>query len=143
MGNAYNHGCRRSQRKAQEVSVFDVTVAHAATAAAVATDAGLGGLVLEKVGQYVLIIAFFWSIIWFLRFLYGPKGIFRDPTWDRWNDQARREAELSAQDADAQAAGSPADAHMASPTVPPTVPSVAPRSAQPAGAAAPSDGERR
>lgn len=137
MGNAYNHGCRRSQRTAQEVNVFDVTMAHAAAAATVATDAGLGGLILEKAGQYVLIIAFFWSIIWFLRFLYGPKGIFRDPTWDRWNDQARREAELSAQDADAraQAAGSPADVH--------TAPPVVPRSAQPAGAAAPSDGERR
>ncbi|HEU6437377.1 MAG TPA: hypothetical protein VE028_07985 [Nitratidesulfovibrio sp.] len=111
--------------------MFDVTMAHAAAAATVATDAGLGGLVLEKAGQYVLIIAFFWSIIWFLRFLYGPKGIFRDPTWDRWNDQARREAELSAQDADAQAAA------------PPKAPPVAPRSAQPVGAAAPSDGERR
>nr|WP_208294808.1 hypothetical protein [Nitratidesulfovibrio liaohensis] len=120
-------------------------MAHAATAATVATDAGLGGLVLEKAGQYVLIIAFFWSIIWFLRFLYGPKGIFRDPTWDRWNDQARREAEVSAQDADvrAQAADSSADAyttsHMASRTVPPA----APHPGQPAGAAAPSDGERR
>lgn len=129
--------------------MFDVTMAHAATAATVATDAGLGGLVLEKAGQYVLIIAFFWSIIWFLRFLYGPKGIFRDPTWDRWNDQARREAEVSAQDADvrAQAADSPADAyttsHMASRTAPRTVPPAAPHPGQPAGAAAPSDGERR
>lgn len=91
MGNAYNHGCRRSLRTAQEVGVFDVTMAHAAAAATVATDAGLGGLVLEKAGQYVLIIAFFGSIIWFLRFLYGPKGIFRDPAWDRWNEDARRE----------------------------------------------------
>jgi len=121
--------------------VFDVTMAHAATAATVATDAGLGGLILEKAGQYVLIIAFFGSIIWFLRFLYGPKGIFRDPTWDRWNDQARREAELAARDADAQAqaAGSHTAAHVASPTVPP----VAPHFAQSTGAAAPSDGERR
>lgn len=71
--------------------MFDVTMAHAAAAATVATDTGLGGLVLEKAGQYVLIIAFFGSIIWFLRFLYGPKGIFRDPAWDRWNDEARRE----------------------------------------------------
>lgn len=91
MGNAYNHGCRRSLRTAQEVGVFDVTMAHAAVAATVATDTGLGGLVLEKAGQYVLIIAFFGSIIWFLRFLYGPKGVFRDPTWDRWNEDARRE----------------------------------------------------
>lgn len=113
--------------------MFDVTMAHAAAAASVATDAGLGWLVLEKAGQYVLLIAFFGSIIWFLRFLYGPKGIFRDPAWDRWNDQARREAELSAQavDAQAQAAGSP------------TVPPVTPRSARSTGAAAPSDGERR
>lgn len=71
--------------------MFDVTMAHAAAAATVATDAGLGRLVLEKAGQYVLIIAFFGSIIWFLRFLYGPKGIFRDPAWDRWNEDARRE----------------------------------------------------
>ncbi|WP_353116320.1 hypothetical protein [Nitratidesulfovibrio sp.] len=88
--------------------MFDVTMAHAATAATVATDAGLGGLVLEKAGQYVLIIAFFGSIIWFLRFLYGPKGIFRDPAWDRWNDEARRddarrEAELAARGDSAEA----------------------------------------
>ncbi|MDR3043158.1 MAG: hypothetical protein LBU75_02715 [Desulfovibrio sp.] len=117
--------------------MFDVTMAHAAAAATVATDAGVGGLILEKAGQYVLIIAFFGSIIWFLRFLYGPKGILRDPAWDRWNDQARREAEVSAQDADAQAQA--AAPHKASPTVPP----VGSRSARSAGAAAPSDGERR
>lgn len=113
--------------------MFDVTMAQAATAATVAADAGLGGLILEKAGQYVLIIAFFGSIIWFLRFLYGPKGIFRDPTWDRWNDQARREADLSANDADAQARA--AGGHTVSP--------VAPHTQQPAGAAVPSDGERR
>ncbi len=113
--------------------MFDVTMAQAATAATVATDAGVGGLILEKAGQYVLIIAFFGSIIWFLRFLYGPKGILRDPAWDRWNDQARREAELLAQDADAQ--GQAAGAHPVS--------AAAPHSARPAGAAAPSDGDRR
>ncbi|WP_012611288.1 hypothetical protein [Nitratidesulfovibrio oxamicus] len=113
--------------------MFDVTMAHAAAAATVATDAGLGGLVLEKAGQYVLIIGFFGAIIWFLRFLYGPKGIFRDPAWDRWNDQARREVELSAQDADAQAqaAGSHTTLHAA------------PHAAQSAGTAAPTDGDRR
>lgn len=88
--------------------MFDVTMAHAATAATGATDAGLGGLVLEKAGQYVLIIAFFGSIIWFLRFLYGPRGIFRDPAWDRWNDEARRddarrEAEPAERDDSAEA----------------------------------------
>ena len=113
--------------------MFDVTMAHAAAAATVATDAGLGGLILEKAGQYVLIIAFFWSIIWFLRFLYGPKGIFRDPTWDRWNDQARGETELSAQDADAQAQAA----------APHTAPHAAAHAAQSAGTAAPSDGDRR
>lgn len=92
--------------------MFDVTMAHAATAATVATDAGLGGLVLEKAGQYVLIIAFFGSIIWFLRFLYGPRGIFRDPAWDRWNDEARRddarrEEALAARDDSAEARPDP------------------------------------
>ena len=80
--------------------MFDVTMAHAAAAATVATDTGLGGLVLEKAGQYVLIIAFFGSIIWFLRFLYGPKGVFRDPAWDRWNEDARREDALRARAGD-------------------------------------------
>ena len=36
-----------------------------------------------------LVLAFFAAIIFFLRFLYGPKGRFRDPQWDRWNEEAR------------------------------------------------------
>ncbi len=83
--------------------MFDVTMAHAATAATAAADGGLGALFLDKAGQYVLIIGFFGAIIWFLRFLYGPKGMFRDPTWDRWNDEARREEVRRAEELSAQA----------------------------------------
>ena len=36
-----------------------------------------------------IILAFFAGIIFLLRFLYGPKGKFRDPKWDEWNEQAR------------------------------------------------------
>lgn len=36
-----------------------------------------------------LVILFFASIVLFLRFLYGPKGIMRDPLWDDWNEKAR------------------------------------------------------
>ncbi|MEG6506709.1 hypothetical protein [Nitratidesulfovibrio sp. 1201_IL3209] len=90
--------------------MFDVTMAHAATAATAATTAamdagGLGALFLDKAGQYVLIIGFFGAIIWFLRFLYGPKGMFRDPAWDRWNDEARREEARRAEELSAQAVG--------------------------------------
>lgn len=38
-----------------------------------------------------LILLFFGGIALFLRILYGPKGIFRDPKWDEWNAEARRE----------------------------------------------------
>ncbi len=33
-------------------------------------------------GRTLLIMVFFGAIILFLRLLYGPKGIFRDPAWD-------------------------------------------------------------
>lgn len=38
-----------------------------------------------------LVLGFFAAIIFLLRFLYGPKGVFRDPKWDAWNEQARIE----------------------------------------------------
>ena len=33
------------------------------------------------------------AIVFFLRFLYGPKGRFRDPEWDAWNEAARLQLE--------------------------------------------------
>lgn len=36
-----------------------------------------------------LVILFFASIVLFLRFLYGPKGIMRDSHWDACNEKAR------------------------------------------------------
>lgn len=51
-----------------------------------------------KLMNAAVVIVFFALIIWLLRFLYGPKGKFRDPQWDRWNEEARLklEAELDA-----------------------------------------------
>lgn len=50
---------------------------------------GPGRLFFDRAGQYVLIIVFFGTIVWFLRFLYGPRGMFRDPAWDRRNGDDR------------------------------------------------------
>ena len=33
------------------------------------------------------------AIVFFLRLLYGPKGRFRDPQWDAWNEEARLQLE--------------------------------------------------
>lgn len=38
-------------------------------------------------------VLFFALILWLLRFLYGPKGRFREPEWDRWNEEARLKLE--------------------------------------------------
>ena len=40
-----------------------------------------------------LVLLFFALIVLLLRFLYGPKGIFRDPHWDACNEQARLDLE--------------------------------------------------
>ena len=45
--------------------------------------------IVAKVLNTALILFFFAAIIFFLRFLYGPKGRFRDPQWDQWNEEAR------------------------------------------------------
>lgn len=31
------------------------------------------------------------AVIFFLRFLYGPRGVFRDPRWDESNKRIRRQ----------------------------------------------------
>lgn len=63
-------------------------------------------LFATKLMNAAVVIVFFGLIIWLLRFLYGPKGKFRDPQWDRWNEEARQklEAELDAKE-DAALAG--------------------------------------
>lgn len=40
-------------------------------------------------GRVALIIFFFALIIGFLRLLYGPKGVLRDPRWDELNEEFR------------------------------------------------------
>lgn len=83
--------------------MLDVTIAHAAAAPAAE---GFRELLLDKAGQYILIISFFAAIIWFLRFMYGPRGVFRDPAWDRWNESARRDdAQRRQAEAEAEHAG--------------------------------------
>lgn len=49
-------------------------------------------IVFSKALSTGLVLAFFLCIIGLLRFLYGPRGIFRNPEWDRWNEKAARKA---------------------------------------------------
>lgn len=46
-----------------------------------------------KLMNAAVVVIFFALFIWLLRFLFGPGGKFRDPQWDRWNDEARRNLE--------------------------------------------------
>ncbi len=48
---------------------------------------------LAKGSDLLLPILFFVGIALLLRLLYGPKGFFRDPAWDAWNEEARLELE--------------------------------------------------
>ena len=50
-------------------------------------------LILTKGFSVAIMLGLFALIVVFLRFLYGPKGIFRDPVWDKWNEEARRKLE--------------------------------------------------
>jgi hypothetical protein len=52
-------------------------------------------LLATKGAAVALVVFFFLLIVWFLRFLYGPKGIFRDPQWDEWNRQERERQETA------------------------------------------------
>lgn len=73
----------------------------------------LGAFFASRWGQYAMIITFFGLVITFLRVLYGPKGFFRDPEWDRWNEAALRKEE---EDAAQSAAAARGEAATASPT---------------------------
>lgn len=80
----------------------------------------LGAFFATRWGQYAMIITFFGLVITFLRVLYGPKGFFRDPEWDRWNEEAlRKEEEDAAQSAAAvrgeTATASPVAGHQGVP----------------------------
>lgn len=46
-------------------------------------------LLISKGLNTALVVSFFVFIVFLLRFLYGPKGRFRDPQWDVWNEEAR------------------------------------------------------
>ena len=46
-------------------------------------------LILAKGLNIAFGLAFCAAIVFFLRFLLGPKGLFRDPQWDVWNEKAR------------------------------------------------------
>ena len=50
-------------------------------------------IIATKGASTVIVLAFFALIVFFLRFLYGPKGKFRDPVWDKWNEEARLQLE--------------------------------------------------
>lgn len=50
-------------------------------------------LMLSRAGGYIVMFVVFAAIVLLLRFLFGPRGLFRDPQWDRWNEEARREDE--------------------------------------------------
>ena len=48
-------------------------------------------LFLTKAGSAALMLGMGGIIVLFLRVLYGPRGILRDPAWDTMNDQHHRE----------------------------------------------------
>ena len=48
-------------------------------------------LLMTKAGSAALMLGMGGIIIVFLRVLYGPRGIWRDPAWDAMNDQHHRE----------------------------------------------------
>ena len=50
-------------------------------------------LLLSKGLNTALVLGFFALVIFFLRFLYGPKGRLREAQWDAWNAEARLELE--------------------------------------------------
>lgn len=52
-----------------------------------------GEIFLTKAMSTALVLGFFALVIFLLRFLYGPKGVFRDPEWDKWNEEALRQEE--------------------------------------------------
>lgn len=68
----------------------------AASVEALFTVERLGAFLATRWGQYAMIFTFFGLVIAFLRMMYGPRGFFRDPEWDRWNEEARRKAAAEA-----------------------------------------------
>ncbi|MCH5276291.1 MAG: hypothetical protein J1E80_00485 [Desulfovibrionaceae bacterium] len=62
----------------------------------------LESLFLSRWGGYVVMLAICGAVVLLLRALFGPRGLFRDPAWDRRNQEIRageaaaREARLHA-----------------------------------------------
>ena len=48
-------------------------------------------LFVIKILGALFVAAVFGGIVFLLRFLYGPKGKYRDPKWDAWNEKAEEE----------------------------------------------------
>lgn len=61
-------------------------------------NAGYGEHLLPAIARMVFVSCIFGGIVYFLRFLYGPKGIWRDEEMDREAEEMRQEeiAELDA-----------------------------------------------
>lgn len=59
-------------------------------------NSGYGETMLPAIARMLFVSVIFGVIILFLRFLYGPKGIWRDPELDREADEmrAKQKAEL-------------------------------------------------
>ena len=49
-------------------------------------------LLFIKILGALFVASVFAGVIFLLRFLYGPKGKFREPEWDAWNEAARRKS---------------------------------------------------
>ena len=49
------------------------------------------GLFYSKYGTWLMMLGVIFIIVGILRFLFGPRGIFRDQEWDCNNEQIRRE----------------------------------------------------
>ena len=52
-------------------------------------NAGYGDHIVPAIARMIFVAMIFGVIIFFLRFLYGPKGIWRDPELDREADEIR------------------------------------------------------
>lgn len=49
----------------------------------------------SRFGAYSMMLTLCLGLVLFLRFLFGPKGLFRDPKWDESNARIRQEEETA------------------------------------------------
>lgn len=55
------------------------------------TNGMLESLVLSRWGNYIIMLAVLGAVVLLLRGLFGPRGLLRDPYWDKRNQEIRAE----------------------------------------------------